>query len=75
MKERVYDEINKAFRPEFLNRLSEEPVIFRHLEKQDLKLVIDFELSKIRERLGERGLPTGTDRRCQGVLDQERYQS
>ncbi len=55
MKERVYDEINKAFRPEFLNRLSEEPVIFRHLEKQDLKLVIDFELSKIRERLSERG--------------------
>ena len=55
MKERVYDEINKAFRPEFLNRLSEEPVIFRHLEKQDLKLVIDFELAKIRERLAERG--------------------
>ena len=55
MKERVYDEIQKAFRPEFLNRLSEEPVIFRHLEKKDLKLVIDFELSKIRERLEERG--------------------
>jgi len=55
MKERVYDEIQKAFRPEFLNRLSEEPVIFRHLEKTDLKIVIDFELSKIRERLKERG--------------------
>jgi ATP-dependent Clp protease ATP-binding subunit ClpC len=55
MKERVFDEINKAFRPEFLNRLSEEPVIFRHLEKKDLKLVIDFELAKIRERLLERG--------------------
>ncbi len=55
MKERVYDEINKAFRPEFLNRLSEEPVIFRHLEKKDLKIVIDFELSKIRHRLDERG--------------------
>ncbi len=55
MKERVYDEVNKAFRPEFLNRLSEEPIIFRHLEKQDLKIVIDFELTKIRERLAERG--------------------
>ncbi len=55
MKERVYDEINKAFRPEFLNRLSEEPIIFRHLEKTDLKLVIDYELAKIRERLSERG--------------------
>jgi len=55
MKQRVYDEIQKAFRPEFLNRLSEEPVIFRHLEKKDLKLVIDLELSKVRERLEQRG--------------------
>ena len=55
MKERVFGEIEKAFRPEFLNRLSEEPVIFRHLEKKDLKIVIDFELAKIKERLMERG--------------------
>ena len=55
MKERVYDEINRAFRPEFLNRLSEDPVIFRHLEKKDLKEVIELELGKIRARLGERG--------------------
>ncbi len=31
------------------------PIIFRHLEKDDLKIVIDFELTKIRERLAERG--------------------
>ncbi len=55
MKERVFDEINRAFRPEFLNRLSEDPVIFRHLEKKDLKEVIELELGKIRQRLGERG--------------------
>jgi ATP-dependent Clp protease ATP-binding subunit ClpC len=55
MKARVFDEVQKAFRPEFLNRLSDEPIIFRHLEKKDLKLVIDLELSKIRSRLEERG--------------------
>ena len=55
MKERVFDEINRAFRPEFLNRLSEEPIIFRHLEKKDLKLVVDLELKKVRERLAEHG--------------------
>jgi ATP-dependent Clp protease ATP-binding subunit ClpC len=55
MKSRVFDEIQRAFRPEFLNRLSDEPIIFRHLEKKDLKQVIDLELSKIRERLMERG--------------------
>jgi ATP-dependent Clp protease ATP-binding subunit ClpC len=30
-------------------------IIFRHLNKDDLKGVIDFELSKVRERLLERG--------------------
>ena len=55
MKTRVYDEINKAFRPEFLNRLSEEAIIFRHLEKKDLKQIIDLELAKVYERLGQRG--------------------
>ena len=55
MKERVQDEMNKAFRPEFLNRLTEMPIIFRHLTKDDMQTVIDFELSKITARLAERG--------------------
>ena len=55
MKTRVMDQIERVFRPEFLNRL-DDVIIFRHLNKNDLKLVIDFELSKVRERLGERGL-------------------
>ena len=55
MKERVQDEMNKAFRPEFLNRLSEMPIIFRHLTKDDMHTVIDFELSKITNRLADRG--------------------
>lgn len=54
MKERVFDEINKAFRPEFLNRM-EEPIIFRHLEKKDLKQVVDLELNKVCGRLHEKG--------------------
>ena len=55
MKERVFDEIQRAFRPEFLNRLSDEPIIFRHLEKKDLRLVVDLELYKIKARLMEQG--------------------
>ncbi|MEQ8787783.1 MAG: ATP-dependent Clp protease ATP-binding subunit [Pirellulaceae bacterium] len=54
MKRRVNDEIEKFFRPEFLNRL-DDVIIFRHLTKEDLKTVIDYELSKVRERLSERG--------------------
>ena len=55
MKERVNDRIEKFFRPEFLNRV-DDVIIFRHLTNTDLKEVIDLELGKVRERLGERGL-------------------
>jgi len=55
MKARVMDRIERVFRPEFLNRL-DDVIVFRHLTKEDLKQVIDLELSKVRERLLERGL-------------------
>jgi ATP-dependent Clp protease ATP-binding subunit ClpC len=55
MKERVNERIEKVFRPEFLNRL-DDVIIFRHLTVDDLKEVVDLELHKVRERLGERGL-------------------
>ncbi|SMP54777.1 ATP-dependent Clp protease ATP-binding subunit ClpC [Neorhodopirellula lusitana] len=55
MKARVMDQIERVFRPEFLNRL-DDTIIFRHLTTKDLKGVIDFELQKVRERLLERGL-------------------
>lgn len=55
MKERVQERIERVFRPEFLNRL-DDVIVFRHLTPEDLKLVIDLELKKVRQRLGERGL-------------------
>jgi len=55
MKARVMDQIERVFRPEFLNRL-DDTIIFRHLNIEDLKLVIDYELQKVRERLLDRGL-------------------
>ncbi len=54
MKMRVMDQIERVFRPEFLNRL-DDTIIFRHLNQEDLKKVIDFELSKVRTRLNDRG--------------------
>ncbi len=54
MKARVMDQIERVFRPEFLNRL-DDTIIFRHLTKEDLKKVIDYEMSKVKERLKERG--------------------
>ncbi len=55
MKSRVTDEIEKVFRPEFINRVN-EIIVFRHLTVDDLKEVVDLELNKIRGRLQDRGL-------------------
>jgi len=55
MKARVQEQIEKVFRPEFLNRV-DDMIIFRHLTNKDLGQVVDLELSKVRERLEERGL-------------------
>jgi len=55
MKERVHEQIEKHFRPEFLNRL-DDVIIFRHLTNDNLGDVIEMELRKVRERLKEHGL-------------------
>lgn len=54
MKTRVTDQIEKVFRPEFLNRL-DDVIVFRHLQHDDLKRVIEMEMVQVRKRLGERG--------------------
>ncbi len=55
MKSRVNERIEKVFRPEFLGRV-DDVIVFHHLTVEDLKQVVDIELHKVRERLGERGL-------------------
>jgi ATP-dependent Clp protease ATP-binding subunit ClpC len=54
MKTRVTDQIDKVFRPEFLNRL-DDVIVFRHLNHEDLKRVIELEVGQVRKRLADRG--------------------
>ncbi len=55
MKAKLKDEMDKAFRPEFLNRL-DDIIVFRALTAEDLKRIIDIELSKVTERLKEKNM-------------------
>ena len=55
MKGRLMAAIEKYFRPEFLNRL-DDVVVFHSLTRDNLKTIIDIELSKVKGRLKERGL-------------------
>ena len=73
MKERLKVAIEKYFRPEFLNRL-DDVIVFHSLNKEDLKQIVDIELSKIRGRMADRGLELVLDRRGQGLLDRQGLQ-
>jgi ATP-dependent Clp protease ATP-binding subunit ClpC len=55
MKTKLKDEMEKNFRPEFLNRL-DDIIVFRSLTNEDLKRIIDIELAKLSKRLTEKGL-------------------
>ncbi len=55
MKKDLMAEVEKDFQPEFLGRL-DEVVVFRKLNEENLKQIVDIELEKVRERLLERGL-------------------
>lgn len=54
MKATLKQEMEREFRPEFLNRV-DDIIVFRSLTKDDLKNIIDIELSKVKMRLKEKG--------------------
>jgi ATP-dependent Clp protease ATP-binding subunit ClpC len=53
MKDQLGRELEKHFRPEFLNRI-DEVVVFRQLNRDDLKKIVDIELAGVRDRLSEK---------------------
>ncbi len=54
MKKRLKAEMEKVFKPEFLNRV-DDIVVFRSLGQDDLKNIVDIELVKVSKRLKEKG--------------------
>jgi ATP-dependent Clp protease ATP-binding subunit ClpC len=55
MQRKLRERMEKEFRPEFLNRL-DDIIVFRSLTKDDLKAIVNMELSKVSKRLEEKGL-------------------
>ncbi|MHC5058784.1 MAG: ATP-dependent Clp protease ATP-binding subunit, partial [Planctomycetota bacterium] len=53
MKHRLMTEMEKQFRPEFINRL-DETIVFRVLTREDLREIVDLEYDKVAKRLAER---------------------
>ncbi|MEE8577976.1 MAG: ATP-dependent Clp protease ATP-binding subunit, partial [candidate division Zixibacteria bacterium] len=55
MKEMLTKEIDRHFRPEFLNRLDSQ-IVFKTLTREDLTTIVEYELNKVFKRLIEHGL-------------------
>ena len=55
MKDLLHKEVERYFRPEFLNRV-DDIIVFRPLSKENLQTIVDYELAKVFKRLTEHGL-------------------
>lgn len=55
LKETVTEEMKKAFRPEFLNRI-DETIVFAHLTQPEIRQIVDLMLKDLFKRLEEREL-------------------
>ncbi len=55
MKNRIMGELKKVFRPEFINRI-DEVIVFHKLTKEEISVIVDLLLKRIRESLAEREL-------------------
>jgi ATP-dependent Clp protease ATP-binding subunit ClpB len=53
MKRDVLAALREHFRPEFLNRV-DEIVVFHSLSREQLKRIVEIQLGRLRQRLGER---------------------
>ncbi|OHB60846.1 MAG: NDP-hexose 4-ketoreductase [Planctomycetes bacterium RBG_13_46_10] len=55
MKEILQKEVERHFRPEFLNRV-DDIIVFKALTRENLQTIVDYELAKVFKRLIEHGL-------------------
>src|SRR5699024_8282293 len=70
MKKKVTDEMKKAFRPEFLNRI-DETIVFHALEKKHMKSIVVLMIQELQERLKEQEIDFAlTDKAVEKIADE-----
>ncbi|MBZ0152572.1 MAG: ATP-dependent Clp protease ATP-binding subunit [Planctomycetes bacterium] len=65
MKDMIMGEVERHFRPEFINRL-DEIVIFNQLGRDDMQRIVENELKKVKGRMKQKGHVLDVD---QSVID------
>ena len=72
LKDTVMEELKKAFRPEFLNRI-DEIIVFSHLSKEEIRQIVDLMLKDLFKRLDERELTIEVGDDVKDYLAKEGY--
>ncbi|OHB61979.1 MAG: hypothetical protein A2167_06765 [Planctomycetes bacterium RBG_13_46_10] len=74
MKEMLQKEVERHFRPEFLNRL-DDVIVFHALTKEDLTTIVEYELNKVFKRLTKQGYHLETAAAAKEFLIEKGYSS
>ena len=72
MREKIFDTLRDSFRPEFLNRI-DEIVIFNYLKKEQIKRIVDLELSKVEKRLAGKEIKIDISEKAKELLVKEGF--
>ncbi len=72
MKGRMLEELKKAFRPEFLNRV-DEMIVFHSLEKEHLKEIVTLMTAQLTKRLAEQEIELELSEAAQEKITKEGY--
>ena len=68
----VNEELKQYFRPEFLNRL-DEIIVFRQLNRDEVKLIADIMLNEVFARMGDKGITLTVSEAFKERLVEEGY--
>ena len=72
MRAELMQEVERHFRPEFLNRV-DETIVFKQLTRDDLTHIIDIETVGLTERLGQRGVHLEISKAAKEYIIDEGY--
>lgn len=72
IKDRLLEELKKAFRPEFLNRI-DETIVFHPLTRDQLKAIVDLMLKDLDKQIKDRGLTLEVTPEVRELLAREGY--
>jgi ATP-dependent Clp protease ATP-binding subunit ClpB len=53
IREKVWDALRRAFRPEFLNRI-DEIIVFNRLTKEHIQQIVDLQFERLKQRLADK---------------------